>query len=529
MNNHIYIFILTLAFVFSSCSKEAEQTTSNGKEVSITASIGPSADSKAEFTDNNDGTLKASWSLSDAILVCDNTDAASNEQAIFTTTGASGATASFSGTLTKLANHHNLTAYYPSNVNVTLDGNNITLSRDYSTQAGTLEYVQNNALMMGSSTFKEGQALAFTFDHQMAVFKITLTMPEDATISKLTLSSNDRTLENKYNDDETTYGVGYGDIVVNFDSPKTLNAGETFTTYVLIPQSAYDVLYAQYMGTLYKLNGLSIMAENSNASKVYIASMSNTATIMAGKMYRINKTLISSCRIGDYLFSDGSWGPISAKPSGSSVIGVIFQNRPSRIGNSTIMAQNGSSQCVHGLALALNEFSDKIWMSGSASVYGDTYLVSDGVAAYNDIYGYSYSYGPSSPTVNLPSNASKYPAMAACMNYTPSAPSTCSRWFLPSIGQWVDILNNLGGSSFGSGNIFTKKESSTAVLGKLNSSISAVGGTSFSPESYYWTSTQKLGGDFYTISMRSVAKGNIVYVSDALPANMFIVRPVIAF
>src|SRR5574344_2404456 len=273
------------------------------------------------------------------------------------------------------------------------------------------------------------------------------------------------------------------------------------------------------MGTLYKLNGLSIMAENSNASKVYIASLSNTASIMAGKMYRVNKTLSPSCRIGDYLFSDGSWGPISAKPSSSSVIGVIFQNRPFRISKSTIIAQNGSTQCTHGLAIALHNTpnSGKIdvnslsWKTSGTDAYGSSYYVSDQAGLYNDVYGYNYTFGTSAPTANVPANSSTYPAFSDCIIYgnTVTPPSTCSKWFLPSAGQWIDILNNLGKGIF-SASISKGDTQDINVLENLNNAIYAAGGDKLTSEVYYWTSTEENATDSYSVSTR-YSTSSIVY------------------
>jgi|LAHS01.1.fsa_nt_gb hypothetical protein len=520
----ILAFAAIIAFAFfaltaTSCAKTDELSCtktdelSGAKKISLSATILNGSGTKAEFTDNNDGTLKVSWSAKDTILVCNTTDAASNETAVFTTSGASGSSATFTGTLTKLADHHYLSAYYPSDLQVTLNGNEMNVTRDYSSQKGTLEYLQKNALMEAYITnYTAETGMKFTFTHDMAVFKVSLTMPEAVTISKATLSSNDKSLENKYGNYTATYGVAYGNIIVNFETPRSIAAGGKLEFYILIPQSVYDIMLPYLQpGTLPKINNLTITAENADASKVYVAALENTAQIMNGKMYRINKTAARSCRIGDYLFSDGSWGPISAKPSGASVIGVIFQNNPFRISKSTIIAQNGSTQCTHGLAIALHDTpnSGKIdvnslsWKTSGTDAYGSSYYVSDQAGLYNDVYGYNYTFGTSAPTANVPANSSTYPAFSDCIIYgnTVTPPSTCSKWFLPSAGQWIDILNNLGKGIF-SASISKGDSQDINVLENLNNAIYAAGGDKLTSEVYYWTSTEENATDSYSVSTR---------------------------
>src|SRR5574344_887656 len=520
----ILAFAAIIAFAFfaltaTSCAKTDELSftkadeLSGAKKISLSATILNGSGTKAEFTDNNDGTLKVSWSAKDTILVCNTTDAASNETAVFTTSGASGSSATFTGTLTKLADHHYLSAYYPSDLQVTLNGNEMNVTRDYSSQKGTLEYLQKNALMEAYITnYTAETGMKFTFTHDMAVFKVSLTMPEAVTISKATLSSNDKSLENKYGNYTATYGVAYGNIIVNFETPRSIAAGGKLEFYILIPQSVYDIMLPYLQpGTLPKINNLTITAENADASKVYVAALENTAQIMNGKMYRINKTAARSCRIGDYLFSDGSWGPISAKPSGASVIGVIFQNNPFRISKSTIIAQNGSTQCTHGLAIALHDTpnSGKIdvnslsWKTSGTDAYGSSYYVSDQAGLYNDVYGYNYTFGTSAPTANVPANSSTYPAFSDCIIYgnTVTPPSSCSKWFLPSAGQWIDILNNLGKGIF-SASISKGDSQDINVLENLNNAIYAAGGDKLTAEVYYWTSTEKNATDSYSVSTR---------------------------
>lgn len=205
-------------------------------------------------------------------------------------------------------------------------------------------------------------------------------------------------------------------------------------------------------------------------------------------------TYNSDAHIGDYLFSDGSWGPLSSKPTGSNIIGIIFQNIPNRICNTTIIAQDGKTECINGLALALTDANNstgcKWGLTDNISDNGSLYYVNSTSECYNDIRGWNYCYG----SIAKHCEDNNFPAFYYCNTYGNNiiAPITCSRWFLPSSGQWCDIYNNLGGASFStSSNPYDTWLYNTTYVETINNklSVTGVGGTPMA-SNWYWSSSE---------------------------------------
>lgn len=166
-------------------------------------------------------------------------------------------------------------------------------------------------------------------------------------------------------------------------------------------------------------------------------------------------------KIGDYFYSDGTWsdgglrkiyadgsmhidyykpGPLRGK----TVVGIVFQTDKSRIGKKEKEKLGGEDK-AHGLVMAVknaNAAEKVIWSNESR--YLD--LLNDCVSKsnnYSDISG----YGNCESIRSLEGNFDKYPALQAVDGYntTCPVPTTTTGWYLPSSGQWWDILQNLGG------------------------------------------------------------------------------------
>ena len=166
-------------------------------------------------------------------------------------------------------------------------------------------------------------------------------------------------------------------------------------------------------------------------------------------------------KIGDYFYSDGTWSdgglrkiyadgsmhidyykPVPLR--GKTVVGIVFQTDKSRIGKKEKEKLGGENK-AHGLVMAVknaNAAEKVIWSNESR--YLD--LLNDCVSKsnnYSDISG----YGNCESIRSLEGNFDKYPALQAVDGYntTCPVPTTTTGWYLPSSGQWWDILQNLGG------------------------------------------------------------------------------------
>lgn len=166
-------------------------------------------------------------------------------------------------------------------------------------------------------------------------------------------------------------------------------------------------------------------------------------------------------KIGDYFYSDGTWSdgglrkiyadgsmhidyykPVPLR--GKTVVGIVFQTDLSRIGKKEKEKLGGENK-AHGLVMAVknaNAAEKVIWSNESRylDLLNDCVSKSDN---YSDISG----YGNCESIRSLEGNFDKYPALQAVDGYntTCPVPTTTTGWYLPSSGQWWDILQNLGG------------------------------------------------------------------------------------
>lgn len=166
-------------------------------------------------------------------------------------------------------------------------------------------------------------------------------------------------------------------------------------------------------------------------------------------------------KIGDYFYSDGTWSdgglrkiyadgsmhidyykPVPLR--GKTVVGIVFQTDKSRIGKNEKEKLGGENK-AHGLVMAVknaNAAEKVIWSNESRylDLLNDCVSKSDN---YSDISG----YGNCESIRSLEGNFDKYPALQAVDGYntTCPVPTTTTGWYLPSSGQWWDILQNLGG------------------------------------------------------------------------------------
>ena len=168
---------------------------------------------------------------------------------------------------------------------------------------------------------------------------------------------------------------------------------------------------------------------------------------------------VDELKIGDYFYSDGTWSdgglrklyengnmviasPKPAPEEGKTVVGIVFQTDPNRIGAAE-KAKLGEGN-VHGLVMAIkNAGSNKEW--GPYGSLADEGLPKCYTKAQNhdDISG----YGNHMKILSNRGSFDRHPAFKAADDYnkTCPVPSATTGWYLPASGQWWDILQNLNG------------------------------------------------------------------------------------
>jgi hypothetical protein len=245
--------------------------------------------------------------------------------------------------------------------------------------------------------------------------------------------------------------------------------------------------------------------------------------------------------VGEYLFADGTWGTLAAN-SGKTPIAVIFSATPSNT--------DKAKGWVHGYAMALqNSSTSAIWGSNTVNTPMSDVTTASGLMSDKD----GYSETQLINTTYKPLSSSNYPAFYYALNYSVTAPSGTSGWYLPSCGQWYDIVINLGkvtpttptmtasgttscflrwyeGDATGTGNNYW-----SIFQTNIDKFLNVIVGTpvdlfTSATATEYWSSTE-----YTTNCSTSMAIGNVPTTAIAVDAYDFgksygfRVRPVIAF
>ena len=206
--------------------------------------------------------------------------------------------------------------------------------------------------------------------------------------------------------------------------------------------------------------------------------------------------------------------PSAAGYTGSTPIGIVYSTDVSRIGAAATQALNTKGvNTPHGLVMALTNASDgcrwgeygKDENSGGADgepFKADTdklYKMYDNVDGYGETHWiidtYKNSGNALKDTYTAFYHASRYgTAESSTGKY--AAPSNTTGWFIPSMGQWWDILSNLG--SVNLTGYQSSQENSKYIDGagriavdNMNRYLEKISGaTQFSTGTYFWSSSE---------------------------------------
>ena len=177
-------------------------------------------------------------------------------------------------------------------------------------------------------------------------------------------------------------------------------------------------------------------------------------------------------KIGDYYYSDGSFS--THLDQLKTCVGIVFSLETT--------AEEKKHGWTHGQIVALEDAGGERCQWGPRGSLLTTH-VDEWRDVRKDKDGYLYSNSI---------YASKYEAFAAARKYSALLPSgKTSGWYLPSVGQWVEIIEKLGqvlikgyGGYFG-----VDKEEWKPKLAFLNLS-----------DVFYWTSLQRDSLDSWCVS-----------------------------
>lgn len=170
--------------------------------------------------------------------------------------------------------------------------------------------------------------------------------------------------------------------------------------------------------------------------------------------------------VGDYYYSDGSLSHTLDPNKKSQLIGRVF---------TTKMTDYEIKQgWTHGKIVAMSNASPKFcnWGSTDKDLGGNHSNVNLNKDARTDCSGFLYTY----QTDTLPSS---YGAFHQVFNYGVKLPEETSGWYLPSVGEWVAIMENLAKLNVDDDMKFDGKEAGALLGASINLTTE-----------YYWTSLE---------------------------------------
>lgn len=255
--------------------------------------------------------------------------------------------------------------------------------------------------------------------------------------------------------------------------------------------------------------------------------------------------------VGDYYLNDGtvlSHSKSLTDAEKQKVIGIVFQtykSAPLRFGSAEkeALAKKGV-YIPHGLVMAVKNVSASAiqWKDETTDDSGltDVPTVQD---FYKDINGLS--------NYNSVPKDTHHPALQAVDNFAKSvkAPESSTDWFLPSIGQWWDICENLGGMAaymssyrtFSDSSIYWYYDATTTggnhfpignvgeffVNNKINEHLSKLGeyADEIQDNDYFWSSSQQKSVNVCGLHMY---QKYLCFNSNSKTSTHF-VRPILAF
>ena len=218
-------------------------------------------------------------------------------------------------------------------------------------------------------------------------------------------------------------------------------------------------------------------------------SMTYTVTYQNGGTTIKNSDVANkerALKIGDYYCADGTIIPgefIGTFTDTKDVIGIVFSTT-----TNNEKAKDGQTDCTNGYVIGLSDIKRESykWSWTDENRPNLTTVEQSGLA--NDKDGLAN-------TNALFANETANTAIKAAMgdyNTKNGTPQTATEWFIPSAGQFIDMVNNLGETKNSDNNVFSgseiKGDNVLACINTMQSKFAALG-SYFMNGKDYWTST----------------------------------------
>lgn len=260
--------------------------------------------------------------------------------------------------------------------------------------------------------------------------------------------------------------------------------------------------------------------------------------------------------IGDYYYSDGSICPGNASnPPSENCIGIVFSTDVPRIGKAATEALKAKGVTPHGLVMALTNASNRCrWgdrpkdeNAGGADGAPFKDNTVNLKKQYKNVDGYAETHWIIDTYKNDGSKlkdtysafyyASLYgTAEGGTAKY--AVPTNTTGWFIPSMGQWWDILSNLGKVNLDSYKNSEERsteiyDAATTAADNMNSYLNKItDAETFSDRLHIWSSSENSSSEACRVSFTdgSIYLGRF-YKNQANTNNYYYyrVRCVLAF
>lgn len=465
---------------FASCSNrdEIEPTEKTGNtpyEVTLNVTIGNSAVAsvnkamtRVDVTEDEANGLKTTWGNDDKLMVAYKSGGTLKmaELGIATINGKS---AVFRGSVESSADAQAFktsTLYAVNNkptdkIDASIENNKLKVSVNLSDQSGNVGRIADYDLLYAKGTAASG----LHFSHKMCVVRMDFVCEtlissggslNEASFSYVPSTSTDKSIFA----DKATFEFGEDNETsryngITFFSPKINNiplTGGKASVYMVVPDNEkltgeLSIKVRCNDGSAFRRNlnikGKSFPAQKVVAKKVTFRAMDKTANI------------------GDYLYNDGSWGPL-VYYTDKYPVALIFSNYTS--------PTDRAKGYTHGYAVGLRDAAwptpwgpdntdypeaDNLFEHISATAPLTMMKNLDGLTTcktLNEKYLKNYTYE------NYYNHSGKKAAIPLAMEYGGSwwqhayepipavpTPQGTSGWYLPSVGQWYLMLANLSG------------------------------------------------------------------------------------
>lgn len=310
----------------------------------------------------------------------------------------------------------------------------------------------------------------------------------------------------------TPYSAGKGSF--RFIVPSDTNLSLTLDGRLM-----YDEGIPVYFGSSTQTQSINLA---SGTCKVY--NVTYNSEVESGVVTR-------DLEVGDYYYSDGSIYPYGnqegdndkSKPVKDGCIGVIFE-----VGTGV-----PNTPWTHGSVLALHDSNGEngidAWCKwGTAANTIATNIIADittpesKTELINKKNGYAMSYSEELGSVEAISKAKAYTVEVPGDNVT-------SGWYLPAMGQLLDVVAKLGGVTVSNTDNMTTRGTYSAAIAKISEALVKVDGRATDGSGAYrwWSTTEKGTDHVYTLVVNEGAVGDRTKYNST--GNENYARPVLSF